>query len=57
MQSKEPAAPGQHPGAPLSQGQPPANTAEHVQYVGPYRLERTLGKGQTGGFARQLGGR
>lgn len=23
--------------------------AQHAQYVGPYRLEKTLGKGQTGG--------
>lgn len=22
--------------------------SEHIQYVGPYRLEKTLGKGQTG---------
>lgn len=22
--------------------------AQHAQYVGPYRLEKTLGKGQTG---------
>lgn len=24
--------------------------AQHAQYVGPYRLEKTLGKGQTGWF-------
>lgn len=24
------------------------NTSENCQYVGPYRLEKTLGKGQTG---------
>ena len=27
-------------------GQPPEQS--HAQYVGPYRLEKTLGKGQTG---------
>lgn len=26
---------------------------ETYQYVGPYRLEKTLGKGQTGEFIRQ----
>lgn len=26
-----------------------SNTQETHQYVGPYRLEKTLGKGQTGG--------
>uniref|UniRef100_A0A8D0HHA9 non-specific serine/threonine protein kinase n=1 Tax=Sphenodon punctatus TaxID=8508 RepID=A0A8D0HHA9_SPHPU len=31
---------GGHPYAPQSQ--------PHAQYVGPYRLEKTLGKGQTG---------
>ncbi|OXA38155.1 serine/threonine-protein kinase BRSK2 [Folsomia candida] len=25
-----------------------STAAEHIQYVGPYRLEKTLGKGQTG---------
>ncbi|XP_067408161.1 serine/threonine-protein kinase BRSK1 isoform X3 [Emydura macquarii macquarii] len=29
-------------------GQPPCPPAQHAQYVGPYRLEKTLGKGQTG---------
>uniref|UniRef100_A0A8C8STV0 BR serine/threonine kinase 1 n=1 Tax=Pelusios castaneus TaxID=367368 RepID=A0A8C8STV0_9SAUR len=29
-------------------GQPPCPTVLHAQYVGPYRLEKTLGKGQTG---------
>ena len=24
------------------------NSAQHANYVGPYRLEKTLGKGQTG---------
>jgi len=27
-----------------------SNTQETHQYVGPYRLEKTLGKGQTGGW-------
>lgn len=26
--------------------------AQHAQYVGPYRLEKTLGKGQTGACGR-----
>ncbi|GLD60195.1 serine/threonine-protein kinase BRSK2 isoform X3 [Lates japonicus] len=25
--------------------------AQHANYVGPYRLEKTLGKGQTGGIS------
>ncbi|KAL1271044.1 hypothetical protein QQF64_030060 [Cirrhinus molitorella] len=25
------------------------NSSQHANYVGPYRLEKTLGKGQTGG--------
>lgn len=27
----------------------PYQQQQHAQYVGPYRLEKTLGKGQTGG--------
>lgn len=30
--------------------------AQHAQYVGPYRLEKTLGKGQTGACAPAAGG-
>ncbi|KAF7238804.1 Serine/threonine-protein kinase BRSK2 [Varanus komodoensis] len=26
----------------------PQQSQQHAQYVGPYRLEKTLGKGQTG---------
>ncbi|XP_030400655.1 serine/threonine-protein kinase BRSK1 isoform X2 [Gopherus evgoodei] len=29
-------------------GHPPGPAPQHAQYVGPYRLEKTLGKGQTG---------
>ena len=31
-----------------SEAQRPSSTSEAHQYVGPYRLEKTLGKGQTG---------
>jgi len=31
-----------------------SNTQETHQYVGPYRLEKTLGKGQTGGWMHAL---
>jgi len=31
-----------------------SNTQETHQYVGPYRLEKTLGKGQTGGWMHTL---
>ena len=31
-----------------SSGQPSGASSEAHQYVGPYRLEKTLGKGQTG---------
>lgn len=27
-----------------------ASSNDHAQYCGPYRLEKTLGKGQTGQF-------
>ena len=29
------------------------NSADLTQYVGPYRLEKTLGKGQTGKFVKK----
>lgn len=50
-----PARPGAHspargPGAMTSTGKD-GGGAQHAQYVGPYRLEKTLGKGQTGACA------
>ncbi|GIY67320.1 hypothetical protein CEXT_288801 [Caerostris extrusa] len=36
------------PGAPMtSQREGPTGEGHHYQYVGPYRIEKTLGKGQT----------
>lgn len=29
-------------------------TVENCQYVGPYRLEKTLGKGQTGMYSQKI---
>lgn len=36
---------------------PHAHPPQHAQYVGPYRLEKTLGKGQTGERAQEAGTR
>lgn len=38
----------EYTGAPMTSQREGPNEGHHYQYVGPYRIEKTLGKGQTG---------